>query len=215
MHGTKSAHLDRMALREFTDGSGNLWRVWDITPEQMHPRTLAEDYMQGILDGWLTFERVDGRGKRRLMPIPENWASRSEDELRALCDQAEPVKTGTRKIRSAERRIPIETEEPSAPDPAPDSRTFRYPGGRVWIAQEVSMKVPAAVADEPAEYWTILRFTSGERTMDLLTWPRDWMHYTDAELSDLLYRSFPRESTGTNPTPFQRRRDDRPSATMR
>ena len=49
-----------MALREFRDESGREWRAWDITAEKLHPSTRAENHLQGVLEGWLVFEAVDG-----------------------------------------------------------------------------------------------------------------------------------------------------------
>ena len=59
-----------MPLREFTDRSGEEWKVWDITPERLHPSTRVGDYLQGFVDGWLVFETADGGDKRRLYPLP-------------------------------------------------------------------------------------------------------------------------------------------------
>jgi len=67
-----------MALREFNDAEGNLWRVWDTRPTS---RVRGE--RQG---GWLTFEH--GTLRRRLTPIPEGWADVPDEELRRLCINA-------------------------------------------------------------------------------------------------------------------------------
>src|SRR4030081_649086 len=61
-----------MAVREFTDNWGTEWRVWDVTPEVMHPITRSEDYMKKLQDGWLAFESASE--KRRLpAPYPGEW----------------------------------------------------------------------------------------------------------------------------------------------
>ena len=78
-----------MALREFTDERGRRWRAWDIVPDQLHPTTRLEDYMQGFLDGWLAFETVDGAERARLTPVPIRWAEGSDEELRSLLARAE------------------------------------------------------------------------------------------------------------------------------
>ncbi len=78
-----------MALREFTDERGRRWRAWDIVPDQLHPTTRLEDYMQGFLDGWLAFETVDGAERARLTPVPVRWEEGSDEELRALLERAE------------------------------------------------------------------------------------------------------------------------------
>jgi hypothetical protein len=71
-----------MALRQFQDGKGNQWRVWDTRPE----RSAVHEDLQG---GWLTFEF--GPHRRRLTPIPAGWDALTDDELRRLCVEARPV----------------------------------------------------------------------------------------------------------------------------
>ena len=68
-----------MALREFADRGGRVWRVWDTVPVS---RTLRPDF----LSGWLTFEH--GNIRRRLAPIPDGWAGLPDVELRRLCGRA-------------------------------------------------------------------------------------------------------------------------------
>jgi hypothetical protein len=81
-----------MALREFIDGDGVRWKAWDVTADQIHPRTRAEDYMHDLVDGWLVFERTDGEEKRRLCPYPAAWEESSDEELLALWQEAEKVR---------------------------------------------------------------------------------------------------------------------------
>jgi hypothetical protein len=80
-----------MALREFTDADGVRWKAWDVTADQIHPKTRAEDYMHDLADGWLVFERTDGEEKRRLCPYPNNWEECSDAELLGLWKQADKV----------------------------------------------------------------------------------------------------------------------------
>lgn len=84
-----------MALREFTDGNGGEWKVWDVTADQIHPKTKAEDYMHDLAEGWLVFEHADGEQKRRLCPYPEGWEVSSDEDLRTLLARAEKVKRRT------------------------------------------------------------------------------------------------------------------------
>lgn len=73
-----------MALREFTDATGNAWRVWDTRP--VTGRVRAE-YQRG----WLTFEQGEEvASRRRLAPIPDRWEEMPEHELRRLCLAAPP-----------------------------------------------------------------------------------------------------------------------------
>ena len=81
-----------MALREFADENGLRWKAWDVTSDQIHPKTRAEDYMKDLAEGWLVFERSDGEEKRRLCPYPDGWVALDERQLCELRDRAEPVK---------------------------------------------------------------------------------------------------------------------------
>jgi hypothetical protein len=76
-----------MALREFDDGKGNLWRVWATRPQSGRVR-------EQFRGGWLTFE-PGGReaSRRRLAPIPDGWEALSEFELRQLCIAAAPERS--------------------------------------------------------------------------------------------------------------------------
>jgi hypothetical protein len=118
-----------MALREFTDGDGVRWKAWDVTADQIHPKTKAEDYMHDLADGWLVFERGDGEEKRRLCPYPPAWEDSSDSELLALFAQAERVqrrqtpslgswRVGDAPIRPLHQRDdtpPISAERPRRP----------------------------------------------------------------------------------------------------
>ena len=79
-----------MARREFTDGTGNAWRVWDTRPATGRVRTAYRR-------GWLTFEQGEQEAsRRRLAPIPERWEELPERELRRLCLEAPPERPRTR-----------------------------------------------------------------------------------------------------------------------
>ena len=81
-----------MSLREFIGSDGRRWKAWDVTAEQIHPKTRAEDYMRDLAEGWIVFERTDGEEKRRLCPFPSGWDEWPDTELAKLCDRADPVK---------------------------------------------------------------------------------------------------------------------------
>lgn len=76
-----------MALREFNDASGVLWRAWDTHPS---PRSVSSKALAETLrNGWLTFEcHVE---KRRYAPIPKDWEFLSDEVLRRLLFMAEPA----------------------------------------------------------------------------------------------------------------------------
>jgi hypothetical protein len=77
-----------MALRVYTDGDGNEWRAWPVTPST-GASTLGISYR----DGWLCFERVDGSDRRRLSmgQVPPAWDALPDDGLENLCRMAEPA----------------------------------------------------------------------------------------------------------------------------
>ena len=70
-----------MALREFIDGHGRTWQVWDTRPG-------TSAILGTFTRGWLTFEHEALR--RRLTPIPEGWDLLSDDALAQLCVEAVP-----------------------------------------------------------------------------------------------------------------------------
>lgn len=182
-----------MALREFTDDEGRQWRVWDVAPEELHAATNWEDYLQGYIDGWLVFEALDGSERCRLYPIPRGWHALPDDRLEGL-------RRSARTDTGVERRPPGES--------LGLVRSFHYPKGRVWTAAEVPVQYRDPDGNPVGAPVTVLRFTSGKRTMDLLAWPAGWHKYDETELAALLTRAFPREMTGHNPTPYRRRGAD-------
>lgn len=206
-----------MALREFRDESGREWRAWDITAEKLHPSTRAENHLQGVLEGWLVFEAVDGAAKARLYPIPESWRNASQDELRRLLKMAEPTRdSGEYERFAGADRAAQRVATRGAADDAPasraertstESRSFRYPGGRYWSVAEYVIRRPSD-RDGPATL-PVLRFTAGARSLDVREWPAGWRSYSDHQLADLLWRSFPRESSGDPEAGgFRRRRGE-------
>ena len=60
-----------MALREFVDSRQVEWKVWDVTPERMHPVTAREMFVGRYVDfqdGWLADHRISGSTWRWLQP---------------------------------------------------------------------------------------------------------------------------------------------------
>jgi hypothetical protein len=220
--GTLSARLAIMALREFRDEGGREWRVWDITAEQLHPSTRAENHMQGVLEGWLVFESADGSSKARLYPIPPAWRTASHDDLRELLRHAEPTRESGawRRFasgdRSAKRAAPHRADTGAAARQGERSssecRSFRYPGGRYWSVAEYVVQRGDDERD-PAPR-RVLRFTAGARTLDTSSWPAGWRNLSDHQLADLLWRSFPRHTPErAAAVNFRRRRGDLEGAT--
>jgi hypothetical protein len=77
-----------MALRTYTDPNGNEWRVWPVTPST-GAGTLGVSY-QG---GWLCFERMDGKDRRRLSltQVPPAWEALPDADLDQMRRAAEPA----------------------------------------------------------------------------------------------------------------------------
>jgi hypothetical protein len=221
-----------MALREFSDEHGRRWRAWDILPDQLHPSTRVEDYMQGFVDGWLAFESIDGAERARLTPVPIRWHEGSEEQMRALLARAE--RGGPRRPRASrsggadagdaasrptgERgesewsgSWPALSAERGLSAPPGTMRTFRYPGGRFWSVYEHVAELPSPGAAGATRPRVVLRFTSGSRALDLLAWPADWFEHSDEELAELLWRAFPRSAAASAPDAPRRRRGDRPA----
>ncbi|HEY2376016.1 MAG TPA: hypothetical protein VGH98_08590 [Gemmatimonadaceae bacterium] len=106
-----------MASREFVDGRGRSWIVWDVHPTFAERRYRQEGPPAGVRErrrvvdtrpklasslkqGWLAFEASDGE-RRRLAPIPETprgWAAATDDQLRTWCALASPAPPARRLI---------------------------------------------------------------------------------------------------------------------
>lgn len=107
-----------MALRNFQDDDGTVWRVWDVVPQRLRggeERRSGERRGGGVMAysgperrsgpdrrargaggtapayaaGWLCFESPTE--KRRLSPIPFGWDEAGEEDLRWLVDRAKGV----------------------------------------------------------------------------------------------------------------------------
>ena len=204
-----------MALREFSDRTGRVWRVWDVTAEKLHPSTRAEDYLRDYLGGWLAFESADGQAKCRLTPIPRDWENAPIERLELWLRAAEAVR-GDRELAAVEERaehdeladVGAGPADTAIATPRPRTRTFRFPGGRYWTVAEWFSPDPRGGGGTRR----VLRFASGSRSLEIDHWPHDWMLLGDEELAELLARSFPREVTSeaTPDQPTRRASDPRP-----
>jgi hypothetical protein len=101
-----------MAHRSFRDELGREWDVWEVVPtaverriahakkrpaeaerRRVHEaRVVVPDRLQ---KGWLAFQ--SGRERRRLAPIPADWAEMTAEELADLLHQADR-RTRTRRL---------------------------------------------------------------------------------------------------------------------
>lgn len=115
-----------MAYRDFRDSSGTAWHAWDVRPQVVERRRgvrrrtgrLASsdvpgggerraacdrrsvrlprmEFREGFAGGWLCFECADE--KRRLTPIPPDWACCADARLAQYCDEASRVQETRRR----------------------------------------------------------------------------------------------------------------------
>ena len=222
-----------MALREFRDSKGVVWKVWSVTPDSLDKRTTAEDYMRDWQDGWLCFECPESR--RRLATFPPGWEDLPDAELESLLARAQPVKRrGTvdliREYRKTTGESEIVAAAPAAESPVaprrPDegrvtpvssaavhSRIFTDSRGRKFVAglyRVAPRSEPAGGGKVPTSPGTVLRFISGSIVLDLEEWPDDWDRYTDAQLVQLLERAQPADTSAVADSLPLRRQTDIP-----
>jgi hypothetical protein len=189
-----------MAVREFTDNWGTEWRVWDVTPEVMHPITRSEDYMQKLQDGWLAFE--SSAEKRRLpAPYPSDWTGYDLKSLEALCQRATPVYRRPQTPGGAERALVAGEIERDAITKSGEVRTFSSPRGREW-----TVRIHECL-DRAGRPMRVLRFTSGDVVAELKDWPAEWREATMRDFAVMLLDAEPRRRSRVPGQ--QRRQDDR------
>ena len=189
-----------MAVREFTDSWGTEWRVWDVTPEVMHPITRSEDYMQKLQDGWLAFE--SSTEKRRLpAPYPSDWTGYDLKSLEALCQRATPVYRRPQTPGGAERALVAGEIERDAIAQSGEVRTFSSPRGREW-----TVRIHECL-DRAGRPMRVLRFTSGDVVAELKDWPAEWREATMRDFAVMLLDAEPRRRSRVPGQ--QRRQDDR------
>ena len=191
-----------MAIREYTDSRRIEWRVWDVTPSQMHPLSRDEQFLEEMHDGWLVFEST--REKRRLnAPYPRSWREFDIPHLEELCRIASPVLRRRARSASGEyRAITTAAIEKEAEAGSGSRRTFTSPGGREW-----TVRIHECLDRDKATQ-KVLRFTAGDTVVELLTWPDEWQDLSVVEFAVLLLDAEPprRRAKGQGP---QRRLEDR------
>jgi hypothetical protein len=72
------------SVRRFQVGNHVEWTVFEVIPEAS---LLVSPHFS---NGWLSFE--GGGELRRLVPIPPDWESASESELRSMLARAKPAR---------------------------------------------------------------------------------------------------------------------------
>jgi hypothetical protein len=73
-----------MAIREFSDSAGMLWRIWATVPSTSG---IVSDDLRA---GWLSFDSDSGR--RRLAPVPKDWESANNERLELWLGAALPIR---------------------------------------------------------------------------------------------------------------------------
>lgn len=73
-----------MAIREFKDSHGVVWRVWTTIPSN------ARSVNPELGEGWLSFDSEGER--RRFGPIPKGWEHMSAERLELICRVAVPAR---------------------------------------------------------------------------------------------------------------------------
>lgn len=191
-----------MSIREYTDSNRTEWKVWDVSPAQMHPVTRGEDYMGDLQDGWLVFESA--KGKRRLRaPYPGNWRNFDIPALEDLCRRASPVmRKRPASPSGAHRAVSAVEIERDAEVESDARRTFTSPHGREW-----TVRVHECM-DRDKNTQKVLRFTAGDIVVELLKWPENWRDLSVTQFAILLLDAEPprRRQKGQGP---QRRMEDR------
>ena len=93
-----------MAHRTFLDELGREWDVWEVVPTAVERRMAKAPPRASVAErrrvqearvvvpdslqkGWLAFQ--SGNERRRLAPIPADWAEMTSDELRELLMRAD------------------------------------------------------------------------------------------------------------------------------
>jgi hypothetical protein len=101
-----------MAVRIFTDRSGQKWSVWRV-----QPTSSTAGLQERFQNGWLCFEREDGTSRARLPleDVPAGWEALPPERLELLCRLAE-VASRPRGVTPAEAHEAQEGDEDHARD---------------------------------------------------------------------------------------------------
>jgi hypothetical protein len=78
-----------MGLVTFDDAAGVRWRVWRVELPSSRAHLMDPEFR----GGWLVFERMDERERRRMSRVPDDWTSLPPERLADLLAMAVPVTT--------------------------------------------------------------------------------------------------------------------------
>ena len=104
-----------MAVRTFESPDGAVWSVWEVVPGKVSEfrSSFGSHLPRDLAGGWLCFDC--GTEKRRLAPLPQDWAERPEAELWSWCRAAVPVPARPGQAASGG---PVSGAREEAPGPA-------------------------------------------------------------------------------------------------
>ena len=126
-----------MASRTFADSAGTVWEVFEVRRSSNKPGAVST----GLEQGWLSFSSPNAR--RRLAPIPPEWATSPDPELERLCSRARVVAPATHVFEPTSRDRRRKENDPAArPDSGERRRAVDY-------ASEESQAASANVARAP------------------------------------------------------------------
>jgi len=96
-----------MAVRVFTDRTGQRWSVWRVKPTSS-----TAGLQERFQNGWLCFERADGLSRARLPldDVPASWDQLPDERLELLSRLAE-VASRPRGVTPADAHLAQESEE--------------------------------------------------------------------------------------------------------
>ena len=89
-------------MRTVDDDAGTKWTIYSVSPEELSFGR-RELLPTSFRDGWLVFECAGER--RRLAPVPADWARFSDLALRQMLASAE-------RVASRSARVPVSLGEP-------------------------------------------------------------------------------------------------------
>ena len=89
-------------VREFIDRSGGAWRAWPVIPGRTRASASGRSFLGDFQDGWICFEGLNSKARRRLPRRQVSWAGVSDDELQRLLAEAidAPARDTQRKDKS-------------------------------------------------------------------------------------------------------------------
>jgi hypothetical protein len=98
-----TVHHHALGLLDFTDSSGVMWTVSEITRLDFSERLIALLPHPERRGGWLLFESEQG-DRRRLTPVPPAWRDLSPSALEEFLAKAVPPNSNEHRRRSDQPR---------------------------------------------------------------------------------------------------------------